>query len=130
MQNENLIALRELRNEEKELKKTIDSVKEAAIDEAIVIVPNGGTFEIENVGKYNLKLNPTYDLSEEKGKLAREWHKMNAEYNNLQEQIDSLKRKQSNLREDMDKLGEKHIAATAATDHPYKPEYKRSISVL
>ena len=130
MANTNLIKLRELRDEEKALKKTITPVKDAAIQEAFAIVPDGGTFEIEGVGKYTLKLNTTIDLSDEKGKYARAWQKMNAQKDTLQEQIDSLKAQQSLLDEEMDRLGEKHIAATAGTDKPYMPQLKPSISVL
>lgn len=130
MSNENLIKLRELRDEEKELKKVINPIKDAAIEEALAIEPNGGTFTIEGVGKYTLKLNPTIDLSEETGKYARAWQKQNAHKQALQEQIDSLKAQQNLLDEEMDKLGEKHIAATAGTDHPYVPKTKPTISVL
>lgn len=130
MANTNLIKLRELRDEEKALKKTITPVKDAAIQEAFAIVPDGGTFEIEGVGKYTLKLNTAIDLSDEKGKYARAWQKMNAQKDILQEQIDSLKAQQSLLDEEMDRLGEKHIAATAGTDKPYMPQLKPSISVL
>ena len=130
MDNTNLIKLRELRDEEKALKKVINTTKEASIPEAFEHVPDGGTFEIEGVGRYTLKLNPTIDLKDEKGKFARAWQKKQLEYNDLQEQIDALKRKQSDIQEDMDKLGEKHIEATAGTDHPYVPKTKPSISVL
>ena len=130
MANTNLIKLRELRDEEKALKKTITPVKDAAIQEAFAIVPDGGTFEIEGIGKYTLKLNTAIDLSDEKGKYARAWQKMNAQKDTLQEQIDSLKAQQSLLDEEMDRLGEKHIAATAGTDKPYMPQLKPSISVL
>ena len=130
MNNENLIKLRELRDEEKALKKVINTTKEASIPEAFEHVPDGGTFEIEGVGKYTLKLNPTIDLKDETGKFARAWQKKNAQKEALQEQIDALKRKQSDIQEDMDKLGEKHIEATAGADHPYVPKTKPSISVL
>lgn len=130
MNNFNLIRLRELRDEEKALKRVINDTKDAAILEAFEHVPNGGSFTIEGVGKYTLKLNPTIDLKDEKGKFARAWQKKQLEYNDLQEQIDALKRKQSDIQEDMDKLGEKHIEATAGTDHPYVPKTKPSISVL
>lgn len=128
--NENLIKLRELRDEEKALKRVINDTKDAAIPEALAHVPNGGTFTIEGVGKYTLKLNSTIDLSEESGKFARAWQKKNAQKETLQEQMDSLKAQQNLLDEEMDKLGEKHIAATAGTAHPYVPKIKPSISVL
>ena len=130
MNNENLIKLRELRDEEKALKKVINTTKEAAIPEALKHAPNGGTFIIEGVGKYTLKLNPTIDLSDEIGKFARAWQKKNAQKEALQEQIDALKAQQNLLDEEMDKLGEKHIEATAGTEHPYVPKMKPSISVL
>lgn len=130
MNNKNLIKLRELRDEEKALKKVINTTKEASIPEAFEHVPDGGTFEIEGVGRYTLKLNPTIDLKDETGKYARAWQKKNAQKENLQEQIDSLKAQQNLLDEEMDKLGEKHITATAGTDHPYVPKTKPSISVL
>ena len=130
MNNENLIKLRELRDEEKALKKVINTTKEAAIPEALKHAPNGGTFEIEGVGRYTLKLNPTIDLKDETGKFARAWQKKNAQKEALQEQIDSIKAQQNLLDEEMDKLAEKHIAATAGTDHPYVPKTKPSISVL
>jgi hypothetical protein len=130
MKNENLIKLRELRDEEKALKKVINMTKEDAIEEAFGFVPDGGTFEIEGVGKYTLKLNPTIDLSEETGKFARTWQRKNAQKEVLQMQIDSLKAQQNILDEEMDKLGEKHIAATAGTEKPYVPKTKPSISVL
>lgn len=130
MNNENLIKLRELRDEEKALKRVINDTKDAAITEAFEYAPEGGTFTIEGVGKYTLKLNPTVDLSDEIGKFARAWQKKKSQKVTLQEQIDELKRQQDNLQEDMDKLGEKHIAATAGTEHPYVPKTKPSISVL
>lgn len=130
MDNTNLIKLRELRDEEKSLKKVINDTKEAALPEAFEYAPNGGTFSIEGVGKYTLKLNPTIDLSDETGKFARVWLKKKAQKLTLQEQIDELKRQQDNLQEDMDKLGEKHIEATAKSEKPYQPKYKPSISVL
>lgn len=130
LNNENLIKLRELRDEEKALKKVINETKEDAILEAFAHVPNGGTFTIEGGGKYTLKLNPTIDLSEETGKYARAWQKKNAQKVTIQEQIDELKRQHDNLQEDMDILGEKHISATAGTDHPYVPKTKPSIVVL
>ena len=130
MNNENLIKLRELRDEEKALKRVINDTKDAAIPEALEHAPNGGTFIIEGVGKYTLKLNPTIDLSDEIGKFARAWQKKNAQKEALQEQIDALKAQQNLLDEEMDKLGEKHIAATAGTEHPYVPKTKPAISVL
>ena len=130
MNNENLIKLRELRDEEKALKRVINDTKDAAIPEALEHAPNGGTFIIEGVGKYTLKLNPTIDLSDEIGKFARAWQKKNAQKEALQEQIDALKAQQNLLDGEMDKLGEKHIAATAGTEHPYVPKTKPSISVL
>ena len=130
MANVNLIRLRELRDDEKALKKVINSTKDAAIEEAFEHVPNGGTFEIEDVGKYILKLNPTIDLSNESGKYARAWQKKNAQRDALQDEIDALKAQQNLLDDEMDKLGEKHIAATAGTDHPYVPKTKPTIVVL
>lgn len=130
MNNFNLIRLRELRDEEKALKRVINDTKDAAIPEAFEHVPNGGSFTIEGVGKYTLKLNPTIDLSDETGKYAKAWQKKNTQKEMLQEQIDALKRKQSDIQEDMDKLGEKHIEATAQSEKPYQPKYKPSISVL
>ncbi len=130
MNNENLIKLRELRDEEKALKRVINDTKDAAITEAFEYAPEGGTFEIEGVGKYTLKLNPTIDLKDEKGKFARAWQKKNAQKEALQEQIDALKAQQNLLDEEMDKLGEKHITATAGTDKPYVPKTKPSIVVL
>lgn len=130
MENKNLIKLRELRDEEKALKRVINDTKDAAITEAFEYAPEGGTFTIEGVGKYTLKLNPTIDLKDETGKFARAWQKKKAEKVTLQEQIDDLKRQQDNLQEDMDRLGEKHITATAGTDKPYVPKTKPSIVVL
>ena len=130
MNNENLIKLRSLRDEEKALKRVINDTKEEAIAEAFSHVPNGGTFTIEGVGKYTLKLNPTIDLTEELGKFARAWQKKHAQKDALQEQINALKAQQNLLDEEMDKLGEKHIAATAGSDHPYTPKTKPSIAVL
>ena len=130
MNNENLIKLRSLRDEEKALKRVINDTKDAAISEAFEHVPNGGTFTIDGVGKYTLKLNPTIDLSDETGKFARAWQKKSAQKETLQEQIDALKAQQNLLDEEMDKLAEKHIASTATTDHPYVPKTKPSISVL
>ena len=130
MNNENLIKLRELRDEEKALKRVINDTKDAAIPEALEHAPNGGTFTIEGVGRYTLKLNPTIDLKDETGKFARAWQKKNAQKETLQEQIDSIKAQQNLLDEEMDKLAEKHIAATAGTEHPYVPKTKPSISVL
>ena len=130
MNNENLIKLRSLRKEEKALKKDINTTKEDSIPEALEHVPNGGTFEVENVGKYTLKVDKKYDLSEETGKHARAWQKKKAEFDNLAEQIADLKDQQSKLQEKMDKDGENHVAATKGTDHEYEPNVSYSVVVL
>ena len=130
MNNENLIKLRALRKEEKALKKDINTTKEDSIPEALEHVPNGGTFEVENVGKYTLKVDKKYDLSEETGKHARAWQKKKVEYDNLADQIADLKDQQSKLQEKMDKDGENHVAATKGTDHEYAPKVSYSVVVL
>ena len=130
MNNENLIKLRALRKEEKTLKKDINTTKEDAKDEALLIVPDGGTFDVEGVGKYTLKVDKKYDLSEETGKNARAWQKKKVEYDNLAAQITDLKEQQSKLQEKMDRDGVNHVAATKGTNHEYAPKVSYSIVVL
>lgn len=130
MNNENLIKLRALRKQEKALKKDISTTKEDSISEALEHVPNGGTFEVENVGKYTLKIEKKYNLSEETGKHARAWQKKKVQYDALQEQIDDLKNQQSRLQEKMDQDGENHVAATKGTALAYEPHKTYTVVVL
>ena len=130
MKDQNLIKLRALRKEEKTLKKDISTTKDKSIPEALEHVPDGGTFDIEGVGKYTLKVDKKYDLSEETGKHARAWQKKKVQYDALQEQIDDLKDQQSKLQEKMDKDGENHVKATKDTDCPYEPKESYTVVVL
>ena len=59
MQTENLKALRELRIQEKAIKASIDSISDAATQEAVdILAAKGlekGEFEIEGVGTFQLQ---------------------------------------------------------------------------
>ena len=48
--------LRELRAQEKAIKARIDEVSEEATKEALEIAPEGGEFEVEGVGTFQLQL--------------------------------------------------------------------------
>lgn len=130
MNNENLIQLRGLRKEEKELKKNIKTAKDNAVPEALEHAPNGGTFEVANVGKYTLKVDTKYDLSSEKGKHAKAWQKKKAQCDALDEQIAELKDQQSRLQAQMDKDGANHVLATQGSDDAYQPKVSYTVVVL
>ena len=130
MNNENLIKLRGLRKEEKELKKSIKTTKDNAVPEALEHVPNGGTFEIEGAGKYTLKVDTKYNLSEETGKYAKAWQKKKVQLEALEEQIAELKDQQSKLQDQMDKDGANHALATKGTEREYRPAMSYTVVVL
>ncbi len=130
MNNENLMELRELRKEEKVLKANINAVKEDAILEAQAIVPSGGTFDIEGAGRYILKVETGYDLTNETGKYAKAWQKKKKRMDELQEQINDLRAQQAILREKMANDGANHVSATRGTERAYQPIISYTIVVL
>ena len=80
MQTENLKALRELRIQEKAIKASIDSISDAATQEAVdFLAAQGlvkGEFEIPGVGTFQLQRTDVYDLADYnkyKGEEAVNW---------------------------------------------------------
>ena len=80
MQTENLKALRELRIQEKAIKASIDSISDAATQEAVdVLAAKGlekGEFEIPGEGTFQLQRTDVYDLADHKkykGEEAVNW---------------------------------------------------------
>ena len=80
MQTENLKALRELRIQEKAIKASIDSISDAATQEAVdILAAKGqekGEFEVEGVGTFQLQRTDVYDLADHKkykGEEAVNW---------------------------------------------------------
>lgn len=64
-QTTNLQSLRELRNQEKAIKASIESVKPLAIEEAKALQPEGGKFSVEGVGEFILDVNPILEKDPE-----------------------------------------------------------------
>ena len=80
MQTENLKLLRELRTQEKAIKARIDSITDAAADEAVAILAekgqDRGEFEIEEVGTFQLQRTDVFNLADYnkyKGEEAVNW---------------------------------------------------------
>ena len=81
MQTENLKLLRSLRTQEKALKARIDEVSGEAAKEALEIAPEGGEFEVEGVGTFQLQLTEVIDFSDYhryKGEDAVRWREKKA----------------------------------------------------
>ena len=81
MKTENLKELRELRAQEKAIKARIDEVSEEATKEALEIAPEGGEFEVEGVGTFQLQLTEVIDFSDYhryKGEDAVHWREKKA----------------------------------------------------
>ena len=77
---ENLAALRELRIQEKAIKASIDSISDAATQEAVdILAAKGqekGEFEIEGVGTFQLQRTDVFNLADHnkyKGEEAVNW---------------------------------------------------------
>ena len=68
MQNDNLKLLRELRNQEKAIKASIDQVSPEACNEAVAILAakglDRGEFEVEGVGTFQLQRTDVFDFSD------------------------------------------------------------------
>jgi hypothetical protein len=68
MNTENLKLLRELRTQEKAIKARIDSITDAAADEAVAILAekgqDRGEFEVEGVGTFQLQRTDVFDFSD------------------------------------------------------------------
>ena len=68
MNTENLKLLRELRTHEKAIKARIDSITDAAADEAVAILAekgqDRGEFEVEGVGTFQLQRTDVFDFSD------------------------------------------------------------------
>ena len=79
-----LIELRELRNQEKAIKARIDSITDAAADEAVAILASKGLdrgeFEVEGVGTFQLQRTDVIDMTNYnryKGEDAIRWRQKN-----------------------------------------------------
>jgi hypothetical protein len=64
MKADNLKELRELRNQEKAIKARIDEISGKATDEAVAIAPDGGEFEVDGVGKFQLQRTESFDFAD------------------------------------------------------------------
>ena len=68
MQTENLQSLRELRNQEKAIKASIDKIIDAATQEAVAILAeqgkDRGEFEVPGVGRFQLQRTDVFDFSD------------------------------------------------------------------
>ena len=68
MQTQNLEELRSLRTQEKAIKARIDSISDAATDEAVAILAEKGwekgEFEVEGVGKFQLQRTEIFDFAD------------------------------------------------------------------
>ncbi len=68
MQTENLEKMRELRNQEKAIKASIDQIIDAATQEAVaILVEQGkdrGEFEVPGVGRFQLQRTDVFDFSD------------------------------------------------------------------
>ena len=80
MNTENLKLLRELRTQEKAIKARIDSITDAAADEAVAILAekgqDRGEFEVEGVGTFQLQRTDVFNLADYnkyKGEEAVNW---------------------------------------------------------
>ena len=80
IKTENLKLLRELRTQEKALKARIDSITDAAADEAVAILAekgqDRGEFEVEGVGTFQLQRTDVFNLADYnkyKGEEAVNW---------------------------------------------------------
>ena len=80
MNTENLKLLRELRTQEKAIKAQIDSISDAATEEAVAILAekgqDRGEFEIEEVGTFQLQRTDVFNLADYnkyKGEEAVNW---------------------------------------------------------
>ena len=81
METKYLKELRELRAQEKAIKARIDEVSEEATKEALVFAPEGGEFEVEGVGTFQLQLTEVIDFSDYhryKGEDAVRWREKKA----------------------------------------------------
>ncbi len=80
MQTENLQSLRSLRNQEKAIKAQIDTVIDAATEEAVACLAeqglDRGEFEVPGVGKFQLQRTDVFNLADHnkyKGEEAVNW---------------------------------------------------------
>ena len=68
MQTENLEKMRELRNQEKAIKASIDQIIDAATQEAVAILAeqgkDRGEFEVPGVGRFQLQRTDVFDFSD------------------------------------------------------------------
>ena len=68
MKANNLKELRELRNQEKAIKARIDSITDAAADEAVAILASKGLdrgeFEVEGVGTFQLQRTESFNFAD------------------------------------------------------------------
>jgi hypothetical protein len=81
METKNLKELRELRAQEKAIKARIDEISGEAAKEALEIAPEGGEFEVEGVGTFQLQLTEVFDFSNHhryKGEDAVRWREKKA----------------------------------------------------
>ena len=76
MKANNLKELRELRNQEKAIKARIDEISDEATQEAVALAPDGGEFEVEGIGTFQLQMTEVIDMMNShryKGEEAKRW---------------------------------------------------------
>lgn len=74
-----LLELRELRNQEKAIKARIDEISDQATQEAVALAPDGGEFEVEGVGRFQLQRTEVIDMMNShryKGEDAKRWRSL------------------------------------------------------
>ena len=127
METENLILLRALRNEERNIKARIDAVCDAATAEAVAILASEnkeqGEFTLDNGFKYQLQRTEVLDMANfnrYKGEDAKRWR-------SLQEQRDFAKQTAAAYTKEMGAI----VKAFAATHPDWEPdEIKLTVKVI
>ena len=79
MNTNNLKELRELRNQEKAIKARIDEISDEATREAVALAPDGGEFEVEGIGTFQLQMTEVIDMANAhryKGEEAKRWRSL------------------------------------------------------
>ncbi len=76
METNKLKELHELREQEKAIKARIDEISDEATQEAVALAPDGGEFEVEGIGTFQLQMTEVIDMMNSrryKGEDAKRW---------------------------------------------------------
>ena len=76
METNKLKELRTLREQEKAIKARIDAISDEATQEAVALAPDGGEFEVEGIGTFQLQMTEVIDMANAhryKGEEAKRW---------------------------------------------------------